>query len=217
MWGVALTANILVSGPLAYAFVREVPRQVSHMPERFGLFAIVVLGEAVLAVVNSIDQEAGPASAVPAVAGFVVAAGIWWVYFAGFDEQAIDRALQTGRSAQVRSFLYGYGHLLLYAAIVVCGVAVELSAEEAMAGGSAVPLLGFGVAAVIAGFLLVSQGIGLRARRGIIPAKLALAAGSVAVTLSGIGAAAATVAVAAGWVALVLLEIAVRDRSPGLG
>jgi uncharacterized membrane protein len=82
---------------------------------------------------------------------------------------------------------------------------------------SGVPLLGFGVAAVIAGFFLISQGIGLRARRGIIPAKVALAAMAIAVTVSGAGPAAATVAVAAGWVALVLLEVAVRDRSPGLG
>jgi low temperature requirement protein LtrA len=206
VWAVGLTANILISGPIAYARMRTAPRQVSHMPERFGLFTIVVLGEAVLAVVNSIDPSAGGSSAATAAAGFVIAACIWWIYFDQFDEAVIDRAIQGGRRAQVRSFLYGYGHLLLYASIVVCGVAVELSAEEAAHGGSGVPLLGVAVAGVIASFLLVSSGIGLHGRRRVIAAKLILAAGAVAVTVSGIGAAAATFAVAAGWAGLVLLE-----------
>ena len=77
VWAVGLTANLLLSGPIAYARMQSPPRQVSHMPERFGLFTIVVLGEAVLAVVNGIDPAAGAAASATAVAGFVLAAAIW--------------------------------------------------------------------------------------------------------------------------------------------
>lgn len=49
-----LTANATVSGPLAYARMKDPPEQRSHMSERFGLFVIVVLGESVLAVVNGV-------------------------------------------------------------------------------------------------------------------------------------------------------------------
>jgi low temperature requirement protein LtrA len=207
VWAVALAANALISGPIAYARMTAPPQQRSHMPERFGLFTIVVLGEAVLAVVNGIDPAGGGAAETAAIAGFVVAACIWWLYFDQFDEAAIDRAIEGGRRAQVRSFLYGYGHLLLYAAIVTCGVGVQLSAEQAAHGGGAVPLLGVGVAGVIAGFLLVSSGIGLHGRPVVIAAKLALAVGAVVVTAAGrVDAAPAAVAVAAGWAGLVLLE-----------
>ena len=206
VWAVGLAANSMISGPIAYARMRSAPQQVSHMPERFGLFTIVVLGEAVLAVVNSIDPGAGSGSAVTAIAGFVIAASIWWVYFDQFDEAAINRAIQAGRQAQVRSFLYGYGHLLLYAAIVACGVAVQLSAEAAAHHHGSVPLLGVGVAGVVAGFFLVSSGIGLHASRAVLVAKLALAVGAVVLTLGAVGPTAATVTVAAGWAALVLLE-----------
>ncbi|MBM0229640.1 low temperature requirement protein A [Micromonospora sp. ATA51] len=54
VWGVALVVNAAIAGPLAYAVVRRAPTQKSHMPERFGLFTIVVLGDAVLAVANGI-------------------------------------------------------------------------------------------------------------------------------------------------------------------
>jgi low temperature requirement protein LtrA len=215
VWAVGLAANLLISGPIAYARMRSAPHQVSHMPERFGLFVIVVLGEAVLAVVNSIDPGAGSGSAVTAVAGFVIAASVWWVYFDQFDEAAINRAIQSGRQAQVRSFLYGYGHLLLYAAIVACGVAVELSAEAAAHHDGSVPLLGVSVAGVIAGFFLVSSGIGLHGSGAVLLAKLALAVGAVVATLGWLGPTAATVAVAAGWAALVLLEWRVRSHADG--
>lgn len=207
VWALALLANALISGPVAYALVGSAPQQVSHMPERFGLFVIVVLGEAVLAVVAGVGEaDWQAASGLTAVAGFVVAAAIWWTYFDQFDEAAIDRALQGGRSTQIRSFVYGYGHLAVYAAIVVTGVGVELSIEEAAHGGSGVPLLGLGSAAVLGGFLLISSGIGRHAAPAALAAKAGLAGLSVAAPLV-LDAAPATVVIALGWAALVALEV----------
>jgi low temperature requirement protein LtrA len=54
VWAAAVVLNASISGPIAYARMRQPPVQVSHMPERFGLFTIVVLGEAVLAVVDGV-------------------------------------------------------------------------------------------------------------------------------------------------------------------
>jgi len=207
LWGAAVVVNALVSGPLAYARVREVPQQVSHMPERFGLFVIVVLGETVLALVDGVAATSwNPASVATVVAGFVIAASIWWVYFDQFDEAAIDRALLGGRGAQVRSFAYGYGHLLVYAAIVAFGVAVELSAEAAAESGPAVPLLGAALAALVAGFLVISNGIGRHGAPAVLSAKAGLVVVGLAATLSGLPAVAATLLIAAGWAALVVLE-----------
>lgn len=208
MWGAAVVANAAVSGPIAYARMRSAPAQASHMPERFGLFTIVVLGEAVLAVVRGVDAtEWATGPVVSAMAGFVVAACIWWVYFDAFDESAIDRAIEGGRRAQVRAFLYGYGHLLIFAAVVAAGAGVELGIAEAAQGDAAPALLGWASTAVIAGFVLISQGIGLSVHPVAIAAKALVVVTSVVVAVFSVPATAGAVAVAGAWLLLVLVEV----------
>ena len=211
VWGVAVAANALISGPIAYARMRDPPTQVSHMPERFGLFVIVVLGESILATVDGVSAISLDAEGVLiAVAGFVIAASLWWVYFDQFDEQAIDRAIAGGRSAQVRSFVYGYGHLLIYASVVAIGVGVELALEESAHENHPVPLFGIGMVAVIAGFLLISTGIGRGGAPILVGAKLGIAALAAATAVFAVEPLAAVVAVAAALIGLVVLERLVR-------
>ena len=60
----------------------KVPLDVSHLPERFGLFTILVLGESIAAVVaglGGLGWELAPT--LTAVLGVVVATGMWWMYF----------------------------------------------------------------------------------------------------------------------------------------
>jgi hypothetical protein len=58
------------------------PFHASHLPELYGLFAIIVLGESLVAVVLGIDgADWGVASAFSAAGGFLVAACLWWIYF----------------------------------------------------------------------------------------------------------------------------------------
>jgi low temperature requirement protein LtrA len=206
-WGLAVTANAVISGPLAYARMRHPPVQVSHMPERFGLFVLVVLGESILAVVNGVAHvHFGGDAVLIGLAGFLIAACLWWVYFDGFDEAAINRAIAGGSRAQVRSFLYGYGHLLIYAAIVVTGVGIQLAIEETARAGEPVPLIGLGVAAVVAGFFITSVGIGRRATPLLASVKLAIAALGLGLAVAGVPPLATTLTLAAALFLLVVLE-----------
>jgi low temperature requirement protein LtrA len=213
LWGVAVVANAAISGPIAYSRMQRPPEQVSHMPERFGLFAIVVLGEAVLSVVRGVDAtDWAAASTATAVAGFVIAAGMWWIYFSGFDEQAINRAIAGGRASEVRSFVYGYGQVLVYGAVVAVGVAVQIAIERAAAGEHPPPILGWGVAALIVSFLVVGLGRGFdwedpTAIYRVSSAKVALALASIGVCLLDVPVAAAAWTIALGWVALVVYEM----------
>lgn len=132
LWGLAVALNASISGPIAYYRVSQAPQQVPHMPERFGLFVVIVLGESVLVVVEGTSgADWSPASTSVAVSAFVLVVAMWWIYFSQFDERLIDRALSDGSAAQVRSFVYGYGHLALYALIAAAGVGMELAIEEA--------------------------------------------------------------------------------------
>jgi low temperature requirement protein LtrA len=215
LWGAAVVANALLSGPIAYARMASPPRQVSHMPERFGLFAIVVLGESVLAVVSGIEAARwSTASMVTAVAGFVIAASIWWVYFGAFDENAIDRAIAGGRHAQVRSFLYGYGHLAVYAAIAATGVGVELAIERAGHGGEPVGLLATALTLVMVGLTLMASGVGSQGPRYLMATKAAVPLVGIAamVLLDDVALAIAVIAIA--WAILAAVKTSVARRQP---
>ncbi|MGH9211995.1 MAG: low temperature requirement protein A [Acidimicrobiales bacterium] len=207
LWGLAVVVNAMLSGPVAYARTTAPPQQVSHMPERFGLFALVVLGESVLAVVNGIDAATwGMASVVTAVAGFVIAASIWWVYFGAFDEHAIDRALASGRYAQVRSFLYGYGHLAVYAAIAATGVGVELAIEEAGHDGEPVMLLAVALTLVMVGLTIMASGVGSQGPGYVMATKAVVPPLGIVATLAFDDAAVATVVIAVCWAVLAAVK-----------
>ena len=224
VWCVALVAHAAICGPIAYTRMREPPHQISHMPERFGLFTILVLGEAVWSTVNGIALSGWNAAAVTvALAGYFIAAGMWWVYFVGYDEAAINRVLASGRGAQLRGFLYGYGHPLIYAAIVATGIGVELAAEAAVHHEAVrLPLFGAAQATLILGFILVSTGIGLtgggdRATRAVLLSiKVTLGVGALALSLLVPAPTFVVAVVAVGWVSLVFAEIVSARRARSL-
>ena len=132
MWAAAVAADAL--GPVV-ATRREdrAPLHMEHLPERFGLFVILVLGEAVGGAATGVHDAkwAGPAVAV-GIAGFVVAAALWWNYFdvtADRSEEELQESDEDdgapGAVADERHDLFVYGHLPLSAGIVVAGVGIE--------------------------------------------------------------------------------------------
>jgi len=87
-----------------------------HIPERFGLFTIIVLGENVFAVVKGLEPLNWTLQAIiTAGLSFVIAASIWWVYF-----QHIERMI--GRIKLGSGQPYIYSHFPLLAGIVAVGI-----------------------------------------------------------------------------------------------
>ena len=63
----------------------------SHIPERLGLFTIIVLGESVVAPARGLTEQRWQTEAVATAAfGFLVAICVWWIYFRHL-ERAIGR------------------------------------------------------------------------------------------------------------------------------
>lgn len=81
IWGFALAVDF-ITGITAKRFQVALLPHPEHLPERFGLFTIIVLGEAIIAVVNGVsEQQWDVQSAICAVFGFCIAFGLWWIYF----------------------------------------------------------------------------------------------------------------------------------------
>lgn len=135
LWGVALLVEIS-NGPITYVTIRSVPTQVSHMDERFGLFVIIVLGEAIVSVASGVaDIRWQWQETLTAIGGFVAAASLWWLYFECADSSVINRALRSNQKlALLRSFVYGYSHVLVFAGIVASGVGIQSAIEGVEAG-----------------------------------------------------------------------------------
>lgn len=93
----------------------------SHIPERLGLFTIIVLGESVVAAVRGLAQEQWlPAAFATAALGFVFATCIWWIYF-----RHLERAIGRIRLGSGQPYIYS--HLPLLIGIVVVSVGLVLA------------------------------------------------------------------------------------------
>ena len=171
LWGAAIAGEVLV--PLLATRARvSVPLHLEHLPERFALFVILVLGESVAGVANGISAAhwAAPALAVGLLA-FVLAAGLWWSYFelAGARAKRLLNEVGGERSRHQHD-VYVFGQLPLTLALAGVGAGIQLAVQQAGAGevplGTRVLVAG-GVAVYLAAGSLTNSAMEIRsARRG---------------------------------------------------
>lgn len=105
------------------------PLHVEHLPERFGLLVILVLGEAVGGAATGVHDMSWAAMPVLiGVAGFALAASMWWVHFdatAAVSANALQSADDADAASGGRHDLFVYAHLPLTVGVVAVGVGVE--------------------------------------------------------------------------------------------
>jgi low temperature requirement protein LtrA len=133
LWGLAALIDVATAAAGA-RYTHDVPPHAAHLPERFGLFTIILLGESLVAVMKGMKtQEAWtwPAAS-SAVLGVTVAFTLWWWYFEGVNA-AGDRHVRTPRDNRLLH-AWMYAHLPLYVAIAVTGVGAEHVIEFAPVG-----------------------------------------------------------------------------------
>lgn len=77
VWAVLLVAEV-------FAIVKGLPsahRNANHMLERVGLFIMIVLGEALVQLILSVQLNHSPEQWIVAAIGFTIICALWWVYF----------------------------------------------------------------------------------------------------------------------------------------
>ena len=125
IWAVALVLELLTPYFNVRA-TRLIPLDRSHIPERFGLFTIIVLGEAVIATgTGASSVEWNVVTIITASLGFAMAACIWWINFEFVEDDAI-KSNSLGRRS-----VFMYGHFFIVASIVSLGIGVEHAIGEA--------------------------------------------------------------------------------------
>ncbi len=131
LWAIALAIDLYTP----YAMRREqarVPLDASHLPERFGLFTILVLGETIVAVAAGLSHVPWQvATSVAGVFGIALATGLWWIHFDNVDGFVVRRRAED---RAWRPTVWIYSHLPLVLGIAMVGIGVEHVITAADAG-----------------------------------------------------------------------------------
>ncbi|WP_461164271.1 low temperature requirement protein A [Arthrobacter sp. R4-81] len=102
------------------------PWHAHHIAERYGLLAIIALGECLIGAIETLraivaNHGWSLDAAMVGFAGTAIAFGMWWIYF----------ILPAGQSLHLqrhRSFLFGYAHMPIFAAIAATGAGLHVAA-----------------------------------------------------------------------------------------
>jgi low temperature requirement protein LtrA len=123
-WAVAFLIDLATPWVAVNHSVRTPPHP-AHLPERFGLFTLILLGESLVAVMRGIESQdtwsVEPAST--ALLGMASLFAIWWWYF-DRARAAGEHHVRTRRDA-VRLHVWSYAHFPLYLGIVIAGVGIQ--------------------------------------------------------------------------------------------
>ncbi|MGD9906859.1 MAG: low temperature requirement protein A [Vicinamibacterales bacterium] len=130
-WVVALGVD-LGTAVLAARHTLRVPPHAAHLPERFGLFTLILLGEAIVGVMRGIQGQPAwsAAAAATAVSGIALVCGVWWGYFEAADAAA-HRHVRCAADRRALA-MWSAAHLPLYLGVALLGVGVE---HAVVAGG----------------------------------------------------------------------------------
>jgi len=180
------------------------PWHAHHIVERNSLFAIIALGEGVVGTVASlsavVDEQGWTVDAgLVGVAGMGLTFGIWWVYY-------MLPSAQVLHAHRERCFVWGYGQMVVVAAIVAIGAGLHVAAyfieHKAHIGELAAVLA---VAVPVGVFLLAIYALYAYLVRSFDPLHKWLLMGTLAVVLTAVAAAMAEVDMA---ICLVVLMLA---------
>lgn len=102
------------------------PWHAHHIAERYGLLAIITLGEGIVgtaAALQAVVHSQGWTleTAVLGLAGVGITFGMWWIYF----------VVPAGQALHVRpkrAFPYGYFHIVIFMAIAMMGAGLHVAA-----------------------------------------------------------------------------------------
>lgn len=217
LWAVALLVDL--GTPLVTTHLTvHVPPDAEHLPERFGLFTIILLGESLVAVMKGMESQEGwsPSAASAAFLGIAVAFLVWWWYFDGV-RGAGERSITSHADAR-RFLVWSYAHLPLYLGIAVTGVGIEHIIRIAPDGelhDAEVWILCGAVTLLMTSLVTIgttSEGTMLRYRRRTAVARYGLAASPLVLATLHLEPVALVTSVTA--LCFVQLAMSLRDRSP---
>jgi len=124
LWAVGLAADF-VTPWLGLRRLQRAPVDNAHLPDRFGSFTLIVLGEVILVIVAHLSGGRLNAAAIGcAVCAFGITVAAWWQYFTFLEIAPFVENLRSGQP-------YIYLHLPVLAGLTALGVGLGEAIAEA--------------------------------------------------------------------------------------
>jgi low temperature requirement protein LtrA len=195
---IAVLLLVELAGPvLAETRHGGTPWHAHHIAERYGLLVIIALGEGLLGTAVALTALIGPEGpgwsvdvVVLGAAGTALTFGMWWIYFILPFGPILERRRE-------RAFGWGYGHIVLFGALVAVGAGLHAAAyyleDHSVLGTTGTVLT---VAVPVALYITSIYGLHIHLSRVFDPFHLLLLGGTALVV-------AAAVVMAAGGTAMV--------------
>jgi low temperature requirement protein LtrA len=107
-----------------------------HIAERYGLFTIIVLGEAVSAATFAMQGAAdahtgfGRLLAI-AAGGLLTVFSMWWLYFDLSTDRIVEQVRRAFVSRPGGAFGWGYGHYLVFMSAAAVGAGLTVAVDHA--------------------------------------------------------------------------------------
>ncbi|WP_406658290.1 low temperature requirement protein A [Methanolobus sp. ZRKC2] len=124
IWGIALLQMLLVPGiwisrGQRSEYILSIDPASATLRERFKLFTIIVLGEAVVAVISGLSRhhDLNTTTGLLGTLGLALAFGLWWIYF----EPSAKRPIKSGIGY---FWMWNIIHLPIWIGITAIGVGV---------------------------------------------------------------------------------------------
>jgi low temperature requirement protein LtrA len=132
LWYLAIAIDFfapVTAGQLHVKF----PPHLMHLPERFGLFTIIVIGEAVVDIVMGIRAEhLNFVSGIEGIMGLIIVFTLWWGYFDGVKGAGTITLTSKDHVRAYQQWLYSHLPLTMAIASVAVGIrrVIMLPASE---------------------------------------------------------------------------------------
>ncbi|MED4226331.1 low temperature requirement protein A [Neobacillus cucumis] len=98
----------------------KVPTNTAHLLERFGLFTIILFGEALISTLAVIKPTQGNWDSIGfAIISFILIISMWWQYFDNMEKK-LDKSLQTSGQIII------YGHLFIFMSLSMIAASIRL-------------------------------------------------------------------------------------------
>lgn len=139
----------IITPLLSRRCLKATPVKSHHLPERYGLLTIILLGESVIILATNLTETPWSISVViSAILGFIIIATLWWLYFDLTEHHILGKELGTGQRII-------YGHLFVYMGLSSIALFIGYAITLKLGPAEHLVLSLFGLITLFAGLLLI--------------------------------------------------------------
>jgi len=130
LWSLALGIDVAITIFIGRKHLQLAPN-IFYLPERMGLFTLIVLGETIFNLIHSLSGYSWDIeSTISMGAGLTIAFSLWWLYFDKIDGSIIRKFRDEAKSGLYLTWLYAHFPLVVGLCATAAGIGHLVSADQ---------------------------------------------------------------------------------------